>query len=263
MVSDLQYLPLSMREDEQTAESAFRLDIFSAPGAVVVRPGGMLTTLTYSTLRDALLDQAAQEPPALVVDLDGMGARTVTSLAVFPAVQMRIDNWPGVPMVLAAGRFPLRLLESSVVPWFVPTYPGVAEALQAVRTATPRRRREVVLCGGMVSGRRTRAVVEQTCHEWRIPHMVVDAVQVASELVENLVRHARSEGLLRLELRGGRLTIAVDDNDSRPPRICPPTERRDSGRGLVLIAELSRAWGFAPRSQGGKVVWAVLTVPGP
>lgn len=243
--------------------SALRLDSFPTAGALVLRPVGVLTALTYSELREGLLTCAAQEPPALVVDLDSMRAKKVTSLAVFPAVRMRIDNWPGVPMMLAAERQPLRsLLESSAVPWFVPTYRSVANAVEAMHAAPRRRRREVALSCEVASGRRTRAVVEQTCHEWRVPGIAADAVQVASELTENIIRHARSDGWLRLELRGGALTIAVGDADSRPPRVCPPAERHGSGRGLVLVAELSRAWGYAPRAEGGKVVWAVLRVPG-
>ncbi|MGH3911821.1 MAG: ATP-binding protein [Pseudonocardiaceae bacterium] len=229
----------------------------------MLRPVGLLSALTYRELRDGLLRCAEREPAALVVDLDGLRVNKVTSLAVFPAVRMRIDNWPGVPMALAAGRQPLRaLLESSAVPRFVPTYPSVAHALEAVPVPPRRRRREVVLSREVTSGRRTRAMVEQTCREWLVPGIATDAVQVASELAENIIRHARSDGWLRLELCGGALTIAAGDADSRPPRVCPPAERHGGGRGLALVAELSRAWGYTPQAQGGKVVWAVLKVPG-
>jgi hypothetical protein len=91
--------------------------------------------------------------------------------------------------------------------------------------------------------------------------MVTDAVVVASELTDNMVYHARSDGWLRLELRGNRFTVAVADADPRPPRLRVPGLRAVGGRGLVLVDKLSRTWGTASRLPDGKVVWAVLTVP--
>jgi hypothetical protein len=91
--------------------------------------------------------------------------------------------------------------------------------------------------------------------------MVNDAVLIASELTDNMVYHARSEGWLRLALRNDKLTIAVADADPRPPRLRVPGLRAAGGRGLVLVDKLSRSWGTAPRLPEGKVVWAVLTVP--
>ncbi|MGH4015722.1 MAG: ATP-binding protein [Pseudonocardiaceae bacterium] len=242
--------------------SGLRVDSHLEAGALVVRPVGELTAATYADLRDGLLRYAAQQPRAIVVDLDSIGVTATAPLAVLPAVWMRICDWPGVPMVLAAARQSLRtLLDTSAVPWFVPTYRSVAEAVAALDVVPPCRRRKVQLPCDPDCTRRVRRVVEQTCHEWGIAQIVTDAVLVACELAENLIRHARSDGWLRLELRGAAFTVAVADADARPPRLRAPHERQGGGRGLVLIAELSRVWGYAPRVQGGKVVWAVLTVP--
>lgn len=150
---------------------------------------------------------------------------------------------------------------SACVPWFVPTCRSVAQALEALEDA-PSRRRLLPLSCERDCGRLARRVVEQTCHEWGVPQIAGDAMLVASELTENAIEHARSAWLLRLELRRGRFTIAVTDADPRPPRLRLPHERREGGRGLVLVAELSRVWGYALRGQHGKVVWAVLTVHG-
>lgn len=141
------------------------------------------------------------------------------------------------------------------------TYRSVAEALATLEAAPPLRRREVPLSCDMTCARHARRVVEQTCHEWALPDIVADATLVACELTENIIRHARSDGWLRLELRDGMFTIAVADADPGTPRLRPPHERQDGGRGLVIVAELSRAWGYAPQPQGGKVVWATLAVP--
>ncbi|HEX2301369.1 MAG TPA: ATP-binding protein [Pseudonocardiaceae bacterium] len=245
-------------------KTALRLHIYRGATAVVLRPVGELGPHSCTELRDGLLKWAAQEPPAIVVDLDSVRVSTRTSLMVFPAVWTCISDWPEVPMVLVANRQPLRtLVETSTVPWFVPCYRSVAQALAALEQTPPRRRRRVSLTCDLDCARRTRRLVEQTCHEWGVPEIAADATVVVSELTENVMKHAGSTGSLRLELRRGMFTIAVTDTEPRPPRLCQPQERRSGGRGLVLVAELSRAWGYAPQDQGGKVVWAVLTVPGP
>lgn len=239
--------------------TGLRLDNYSVDGALVVLPVGVLTADTSLWLRDELLERAAEQPPVIVVDLDRMRATEASVLAMFSTVSNHISAWPGVPLVLVAARQPLRtLLHASSVHRSVPIYHCVTDALDAI---PHRRQHKVALACDLASVRLARGIVERTCHEWGLPGVVTDAVLVASELTENMVRHARSDGWLCLQLRGDLLTIAVADADSRSPRLRPPHERRDGGRGLVLVAALSRTWGTASRLPGGKVVWAVLAVP--
>ncbi|PZS34507.1 MAG: anti-anti-sigma factor [Pseudonocardiales bacterium] len=228
---------------------------------LVVRPGGQLTPATYERLRDRLVNCAAEEPTAIVVDLAGMRATIASLLMVFPTVCDRISDWPGVPFALAAASPPLRtLLNASAVPRFVPTYHSLSEALDDLEAAPRTRRHQIQLPCDPGSPRLARRLVEQSCHQWGIPGMANDAVVIASELTENMVYHARSEGWLRLELRNNRLTVAVADADPRPPQLRVPGLRAVGGRGLVLVDKLSRTWGTASRLPQGKVVWAVLTV---
>ncbi|WP_351232118.1 SpoIIE family protein phosphatase [Streptomyces sp. NPDC002133] len=77
---------------------------------------------------------------------------------------------------------------------------------------------------------------------------------IVSELVTNAVRH--SDGPIRLRLiQHEVLTVEVSDAD-----ICPPPMRSarpvdEHGRGLAMVAQLSRRWGTRP-AQDGKVLWA-------
>jgi anti-sigma regulatory factor (Ser/Thr protein kinase) len=236
------------------------LDTHFQGHTLVARPVGELTPETYERLRDGLLRCAAEEPAAIVVDLASMRAAIASLLTVFPLVCDRISNWPGVPLVLAAARQPLRrLLDFSAVPRFVPTYRSVNEALEGLEAAPRRRRRQMELPCDPASSRLARRLVEQACHEWGIAEMATDAVVIASELTDNMVCHARSEGWLRLKLRSNIFTIAVADADPRPPQLRVPNLRAAGGRGLVLVDKLSRSWGTS-RLPEGKVVWAVLTV---
>ena len=99
-----------------------RLDNHSVGSALVVRPVGVLTADATRWLRDELLKCAAEEPPVIVVDLDGVLVAEASVLTVFPTVSNRISGWPGVPLVLVSARQSLRaLLRTSSVRRFVPS----------------------------------------------------------------------------------------------------------------------------------------------
>lgn len=248
-------------QPQRAVTATLLLDARFQGSNLVVRPVGELTPGTYERLRDGLLAYAADEPAAIVVDLAGMRTAIASLLTVFPTVRDRITNWPGVPLVLAAAEQPLRaMLDVNGVPRFVPTYRSVSDALKGLDAAPCRCRRQVQLPCELASARLARRLVEQVCHDWGIAGLAADAAVVVSELTENMVYHARSDGWLRLDLRGSMLTIAVADADPRPARLRVPGLHAAGGRGLVLVDKLSRTWGTASRLSGGKVVWAVLTV---
>ena len=243
-----------------TLTARLHIDAHFCDHTLVVQPVGELAPETYERLRDQLLAYAAEEPAGIVVDLANMEAAISSLLTVFPTVGDRISDWPGVPLVLAAPQGVRALLDLSAVPRFVPTYHSVNDALQGLDAAPRHRRRQMRLACDPASGRLARRLVAQTCREWGISGIISDAMVVASELADNMVHHARSEGWLRLALRGKMLTVAVADADPRLPRLRVPGLRAAGGRGLVLVDKLSRKWGTASRFPHGKVVWAILTV---
>ncbi|HUP87397.1 MAG TPA: response regulator [Acidimicrobiales bacterium] len=106
--------------------------------------------------------------------------------------------------------------------------------------------------------RECRRFLERHCREWNCAEeMVADAFIVASELVSNAIRHARTPSELRIRFHGGVLRIEVLDGAATMPQPRQPDVAEGSGRGLMLIAALAEAWGVDPHPDG-KVTWAEI-----
>ncbi|MHC3474294.1 SpoIIE family protein phosphatase [Streptomyces sp. 7R007] len=102
------------------------------------------------------------------------------------------------------------------------------------------------------AGRARRYVREQLA-VWGLPSLAPTAELLVSELVGNVVRHARSPVRLRL-LYGAELTCEVFDGSQTMPRIRRAKETDEGGRGLQLISALSARWG-ARYTPTGKCIW--------
>ena len=85
------------------------------------------------------------------------------------------------------------------------------------------------------------------------------AALVVSELATNAVVHARGLLYVRIWYAHGCLRLEVADRSEVAPKPGPGpgSGAAMSGRGLMIVAALTKAWGWAPRD-GGKVVWAEL-----
>jgi DNA-binding response OmpR family regulator len=80
---------------------------------------------------------------------------------------------------------------------------------------------------------------------------------VVSELAANAVTHANSRYEVAVTCPGATVRIAVRDFGPGIPAPGPPELALEHGRGLLLVAAMSSAWGVEPRADG-KVVWAEL-----
>ncbi|GGX72938.1 ATP-binding protein [Streptomyces minutiscleroticus] len=91
-----------------------------------------------------------------------------------------------------------------------------------------------------------------------------DALLVTSELVTNVITHTASDHVVCTLRRGeGWLCVEVEEQirGLTRPRAQRPEPDDPGGRGLLLVAALSRDWGVRETAQGsGRTVWAELPV---
>ncbi|MEU4092115.1 SpoIIE family protein phosphatase [Streptomyces sp. NPDC026673] len=96
---------------------------------------------------------------------------------------------------------------------------------------------------------------------WGLGELVMTTELIASELVGNVVRHARGPIGLRL-IRSRTLVCEVSDGSLSTPRIRHAGDTDEGGRGLQLVAALCQRWGtrYVP---GGKCIWTEQAIPDP
>lgn len=104
---------------------------------------------------------------------------------------------------------------------------------------------------------RVRAFVADELRTLGRAELIDDAVLVASELASNALLHA--DGIVGVSVteHGDAVRVAVHDRTRVPPVIARQSVEAMTGRGLRLVAALSREWGAEP-NDGGKSVWADL-----
>jgi anti-sigma regulatory factor (Ser/Thr protein kinase) len=104
--------------------------------------------------------------------------------------------------------------------------------------------------------------VQEVLRAWEVPHDREDAALLVTELVANVVDHARGDANFTLELSvsDAGLRIAVIDGSSIRPVVQELSHDRPRGRGLRLVESIAERWG-ADDHDGGKRVWFDLRPP--
>ncbi|VVJ17892.1 Uncharacterised protein [Amycolatopsis camponoti] len=215
---------------------------------------GVLDRTTGPRLRDSLLELAAESDDGVLVDVEGLELEDRELVKVFSFVALRLGDWPAVPFVLVTGRPDQRAVLAAQS---APVYADAASAEAALERPARKRARRVLTRSSRTSTS-ARAFVRRTCAEWRVPELAEDAELVATELVENALRHTDSVPRLRLELRRRRLSVEVADESPRPAVVREGLDLTETGLGLRMVAKVAKVWGSSRRRSGGKTVWAVL-----
>ncbi|MET9463807.1 SpoIIE family protein phosphatase [Streptomyces sp. NPDC006544] len=107
---------------------------------------------------------------------------------------------------------------------------------------------------------RARAVAK--LEEWGLSELAFGTELVLSELVTNAIRHGSAPVRVRLLNDDKLLTCEVSDGSSTSPHLRYAATTDEGGRGLFLVAQLSRRWGTRYTADG-KIIWSEQPLPDP
>ena len=219
----------------------------------VVRLTGLLDATTAPSVRDALLDVLADQPEALLVDVAGLRVGDPAAVSVLRDVARETDDWPATHIVICGADDDGRWRATSL-----PVWPDPAEASAALGAPDGAQRMSTDLEPQIGAARRSRELVTEACARWDCPDLAGPACIVLTEMVNNVVAHAKTPMTVLLARHGGLMSVAVRDRSRTAPRFGGlPAPTAYGGRGLVLIDSVSSRWGTLALPDG-KVVWALL-----
>lgn len=230
-----------------TMPTDLRCQVETDATSALVRLTGVLDSAGVPNVRDALLAHLADHPGPVVVDVSGLRVTEPTARAVFAEVRRAVADWPAADLLVcdpAGGR------ESDGAA----VWPSVDSALAAITAAAL----TVDLTPAVGAARQARELVALACVRWGLPELVEPGAIAVTEMVNNVVAHARTPMTVRVAPGDRSLRLAVRDHSSRTPRfagLAPLTST--GGRGLLLIDTVARRWGCS-QLPDGKMVWAVL-----
>jgi len=165
--------------------------------------------------------------------------------------------------VLAQPELPLESLSTAVLDNLLSSPPSDDVALLIARThaLTPSRVVSWDLPSEPAIVGKARSMAARQLAEWGLEELVLTTELMVSELVTNAIRHGAGPIRLRL-IRHSVLICEVADASSTSPRLRHPRTTDEGGRGLFLVAQLSRRWGTR-YTEGGKLIWAEQDLPAP
>jgi hypothetical protein len=181
-------------------------------------------------------------------------------LTAFPAALRCAGGWPAASLHLAAPSVELAdRLRHLCLYRFLPIHDSLSEALALARQEAISRHVELVLRPFPSSLHRARAKVHEI---WpaTMPGGRDEAVLVLNELAANAIEHVTGPFTVSLAATRAEVLIAVTDYSRAEPVLSVPWSLPAGGRGLQVVARLSRAWGVRLVHQRGKTVWARLPV---
>lgn len=239
---------------------ALDLTFDSVGPLAVVTLTGRLDLATFVQVRDGVHKALATQPAAVAIDLSHLVVADDVALTVFAAAGRAAEAWPGCRLLLYAPDPTLRgVLDRMSVTRFVPAYSAWTHLLANTHPIPPRQRYTRRLASHPSAPTIARELVGTVCQEWDLGELVDDAGLIATELVSNAIRHVGGDVLVAVVVSERYLHVSVRDESPEPPRRTMP-DPNGGGRGLMLVDAIATAWG-STTTEGGKVVWATLTLP--
>jgi len=109
--------------------------------------------------------------------------------------------------------------------------------------------------------RAARQWTRETLEDWQLITPTRTIEQLVSELLTNSIEHARTTSVgVCLTSTDRTVLIEVSDSDAvRLPTRKSPSLDDTSGRGLLIVEELSDRWGVQV-SDHGKTVWCEVVI---
>ena len=122
----------------------------------------------------------------------------------------------------------------------------------------------VVLPASPTSPRQARILVKSALGAVLTREDLADTLLMTTELVTNAVATAGNKCLLTISMPAhGFVRIAVADLASQLPEVVHAEPGDVHGRGMLLVASLSREWGVEPAEPTGKTVWFEMPLAEP
>jgi hypothetical protein len=241
----------------QVAGPSLRVRTHAVRQVVVLEFAGQLGGVVEDLDRSIQL-ALADGPRGVVCDLsavyDGAEPGAVELLAT---AGRHMRDWPGIPVVVAGSKRRVReVLRVHPLGRHLTLTGSVREAVSAVLQTPMPFIEWQRLAPHPTAPRASRNFVSRTLLDWGMGRLIPSASLVVSELVTNATIHAGSDVDLSISWNLDALRLTVRDNSFDQPR--QRFSRFDqNGRGLCVVAGLSRSFGVLP-TDAGKVVWAVL-----
>ncbi|MFJ2443947.1 MULTISPECIES: SpoIIE family protein phosphatase [unclassified Streptomyces] len=151
-------------------------------------------------------------------------------------------------------------ITAGLLPADQPTADDAALLVVRLHALTPDRMASWPLPEAPQAAGEARKHVREQLSTWGLDDLSVTTELLASELVGNVVRHAKGPVRLRL-LHGADLVCEVSDGSLTTPRIRRALETDEGGRGLRLVTALSQRWGTRYTATG-KCIWTEQALPG-
>lgn len=227
----------------------------------VVSLAGNLDLIGATRLLAILPRLAGQGSRVVVCDVSRLSAPEPDHLlTVFPAAQRRAGAWPHCAIHLAAPGCDLETaLLRGRIHRFMPVHASLAAALLAARDEVAVTRRDLELLPDLTSSRLARELVRRIWPDARHERDAIDdGLLVVTELTSNAVRHTGRPFTLSVALSRRQLMVGVTDLSRQQPVLRPINDAAVGGRGMQLVAGISREWGVRWVHERGKTVWAAL-----